>query len=233
MNYNLIRDTYKALAATKQNSLTDFVIYAIARARFAAESEGEANYLMTKAVLKAVTPAKRHNKLAFNYSNDAFFKLHNVLHKLAGNKFPIKWKNNLEDADFKQIGDDAYKLMDAMHRHYLYIFVRQDMCAEQVTVQATHATFCAGHHISRDVEGNSKRPRKFDPSNTHFVLIGVPDLSELLYARGIAEVAGISTHAFHEEDMNNEMTAFTTGIVTQENRHYFKSFGLLKHNKEN
>jgi hypothetical protein len=228
MEYNTIRAIFNERVQTKTATLADFVINAIAKAHRTAESEGEANYLTTKAVLAMAVPATNKNKLSQNYNNDPFFKLHSVLHLLSRKVLPRHWKD-LTSEDQNVIFHSAQRLRDATQRHYLYIFVRQDMCAEQVTVQTAHATFAAGHHISRDVEGNSKRVRPFDPSSTHFVLIGVPDLVDLYHARGIAEVAGITTHAFEEEDMNGEMTAFTTGIVTQEKRHVFKQFQLLKH----
>jgi len=228
MEYNTIRAIFKQRIRTKTATLADFIISAIANAHRVAESEGEANYLTTKAVLAMARPATNKNKLSQNYNNDPFFKLHSALSLIARKVLPRHWKD-LSKEDQEVLFHSAHRLMDATKRHYLYIFVRQDMCAEQVTVQTAHATFSAGHHISRDIQGNAKRQRPFNPANTHFVLIGVPDLMALYQARGIAEVAGISTHAFEEEDMNGEMTAFTTGIVTQENRHVFKQFQLLKH----
>lgn len=231
MHYPSINAHFKERLSAKSASLTDFIINKIAKARKNAESEGEAHYLMTKAVLSGVTPAKNKNKLAYNFNNDAFWTLNDTLGKLS-KSIPEHWKPHLIDEEMDQIKKDALQMMDATQRHYLYIFVRQDLVAEQQAVQATHATFVAGAAIAKDLEGNAARPRKFNPASTHFVLIGVPDLNALYEARGIAQANGITTHEFYEEDIGDQMTAFTTGIVTQEKRSVFRSYGLLKFDKE-
>lgn len=227
MNTNTIIKGYKLRAEAKVNSLVDTIIYSIARAYKVAESEGEAGYLATRNVLRSVVPTTSKNKLEFNQAGDAFFTLNNALRHLA-KRLPERWRDVLETEDQEQIQKMAARLQDATTRHYLYIFVRQDMCAEQQAVQAAHATFVAGAHIRADFAGNNNRAKWFDPNSTHFVLIGVPDLSALLHAHNLSLNSGISTHAFHEEDLNDEMTAFTTGIVTQEKRSVFKDYGLLK-----
>lgn len=233
MNTQFIIAGYRARNALKNASIVDQILYAIARAVQYAESEGEANYLSTKYVLRAFVPAKNSNKLWKNYNNDPFFQLNVALERLANGYLPEHWKTA-----FYQLGEYeetlatikrfAARLQEATTRHYLYIFVRQDMIPEQVAVQASHATFVAGARIAKEVTRNATRPRAFDPTSTHFVLIGVPDLAALHEAWNHVHENVCEPHAFHEEDIGGEMTAFTTGIITQENRHWFKQYNLLK-----
>jgi hypothetical protein len=227
MNVNKIIQGYKLRSKTRVANAVDQIIYGIARAYKVAESEGEAGYRAGKHVLKAFCPTVNQNKLRSNQNGDAYFTLNRLLKTLA-KKVPEYWRNELDNEDVEQVQEMAGRLRDLTTRHYLYIFVRQDMVPEQQAVQAAHATFVAGAAIRADFAGNAQRAKTFDPASTHFVLLGVRNLNALEEAKQLAEDAGINTHAFYEEDIGNEMTAFTTGIVTQENRHVFAGYDLLK-----
>ena len=227
MNTNKIIAGYKLRNQLKIANAVDQIIYGIARAYRAAESEGEAGYLAGKYVLKAFKATTNKNKLQFNQNHDAFYTLNRYLHLLS-HRIPEYWKSELDPEDTDQIKAMAKRLSDLTTRHYLYIFVRQDICAEQQAVQAAHATFVAGAAIRADHSGNAKRAAQFNPNHTHFVLLGVPTLKDLWDVRDLARDSNIMTHPFYEGDLNEEMTAFTTGIITQENRHLFAGFNLLK-----
>lgn len=209
MNTKRIIDTARQCAKDKTATLTDFILYAMAKAKRNAENEGEANYLTTKYILKLATPLKNRNKIMCNANGDPYIATRKALRSLT----------NISTDPY--IREKAQTLLDVFERQYLYIFVRQDISPEYQAVQASHATFFAGQKLQQ--EGV-----KFDASKTHFVLIGVPDLNALYEARGIASANGIDTYMFHEEDLDNQMTAFTTGIVTQEKRAAFKQFNILK-----
>jgi hypothetical protein len=227
MNTNLIIAGYKARAAAKVNSLADSIIYNIARAERAGESDGEVRYFATKRILASVSPARSKNKLGYNYNGDAYFKLNQTMARLA-KRLPEHWRGVLETEDQEQIQEIVKDVQLALTRHYLYIFVRQDMSMEQQAVQAAHATFVAGAAIRTDHTGNARRKAPFNPDYTHFVMLGVPDLESLLEAQQLAIDANVGMHPFYEGAMNDELTAFTTGIVTQENRHHFAGYKLLK-----
>lgn len=224
MNTNKIIAGYKLRNQLKIANAVDQIIYGIARAHPAAYAAG---YLAGKYVLKAFRATTNQNKLTFNQNHDAFFTLNGLLRMLSS-RIPEYWKSELDLEDIDQIKAMAKRLCDLTTRHYLYIFVRQDICAEQQAVQAAHATFVAGAVIRADHTGNAKRARPFNPDHTHFVLLGVPDLRCLQDAEAATRFNNITTYCFYEGDLNNEMTAFTTGIVTQENRHVFAGFSLLK-----
>jgi hypothetical protein len=227
MNTNKTIAGFRLRAANKVANSVDHIIYAIARAYHVAESEGEAGYRAGKYLLKSFTPTRSANKLNNNHNGDAYFTLNRLLATLT-NYVPVYWQVELDDEDIDQIKGMAKRLLDLTTRHYLYIAVRQDICAEQQAVQAAHATFVAGAAIRADFAGNNARARPFDPNYTHFVLLGVPNLPALLAFESNVREQGIPTHVFYEGDMNDEMTAFTSGIVTQEQRHVFAGYDLLK-----
>lgn len=232
LNTKYIIETVKARIADKSATTQDYILYAIARAYRNAESEGEANYLSTKYVLAQATPVTSPGKLYGQMNADPFFTIRSKLKGIAAvrrrfgliakpywmclYKFPELTQEDVDTLKFA-----AERLVEAFDRQYLYIFVRQDICAEQQAVQAAHATFVAGQNL--EMAGV-----KFDPNYVHFVLIGVPNLDELERALNLAANAGIRIHPFEEGDMDDEMTAFAAGVVTQEKRAVFKEYALLK-----
>jgi hypothetical protein len=227
MDTNLIIAGYKARAAAKVNSLADSIIYNIARSFRDGETDGEVQYLAVKRILASVSPTRSENKLRFNYNGDAYFKLNQTLSRLA-KRLPEHWRGILCDEDMEQIQEIAKHVQLAVVRHYLYIFVRQDMTPEQIVVQTAHATFVAGSAIRADHTGNACRRAPFNPYHTHFVVLGVPDHKELMDTMIGVQMKGFQPHPFFEGALDNELTAFTTGIITQEHRHHFKQFNLLK-----
>lgn len=231
MNTNKIITGYKLRAQNKLNNAVDTILYSIARAYKVAESEGEAGYLAGKYILAAFTPITCHKKLQCNVNGDAFAALNSHLRNLAAGFIPEYWKRELDGVDdIQPIIQMAQRLTDMTSRHYLYIFVRQDMIPEQQAVQAAHATFKAGAKI-RAAELKTNRREPFNPDKTHFVLLGVPNLNTLneLYDKyNDDRTNNFGTYPFYEEDIGGEMTAFACGIVTQEHRHKFAGFNLLK-----
>lgn len=232
LNTKYIIETVKARIADKSATTQDYILYAIARAYRNAESEGEANYLSTKYILAQATPVTNPGKLYGQMNADPFFTIRSKLKGIAAvrrrigliakpywmcmYKFPELTQEDVDTLKFA-----AERLVEAFDRQYLYIFVRQDICAEQQAVQAAHATFVAG----RDLEALGVT---FDPNYVHFVLIGVPSLVELERAARLAYDNQIQTACFFEGDMDDELTAFAAGVVTQEKRAVFKEYGLLK-----
>ncbi len=238
LNTKYIIDTVKSRIADKTATAQDYILYAIARAYRAAESEGEANYLSTKYVLAQASAVTNTNKLRCQLKNDPFRTVRQALSTITKVRLvPIAnarthWKTQLgwrfltnypeltqEDIDTLKFA--AERLIEAFDRQYLYIFVRQDMIPEQQAVQAAHATFVAGQMLQ-------EQGVKFSSDFTHFVLIGVPGLDELHQALDKAKAADIRVACFFEGDMDDELTAFTAGVVTQEKRAVFKEYGLLK-----
>jgi 3,4-dihydroxy-2-butanone 4-phosphate synthase len=62
----------------------------------------------------------------------------------------------------------------------------------------------------------------------HFVICEVRDEKRLKHDMDKLLAAGIQLRAFHENDLNNEMTAFATEPIRGEQRHHFRNFQLLK-----
>lgn len=216
-----------------QNTFADHIIYSIARALQYSESEGEANYLSTKYVLQMVSPVNQ--KTADNqYNGDRYGRLTNEL-RMVANSFRKGIFNKLTpgaaNSDLAYLVEDREtfagfcdRLIEATQRHYVYIFVRQDMIFEQQAVQAAHATMVAGAKMSSKMFNG----KHFNPQSTHFVLIGVPDKDELIRAQALASLNGIQGSMFYEEDLNDEPTAFCTDVVSHEQRATFREYGLLK-----
>ena len=231
LNTKYIIETAKARIAAKTATTQDYILYAIARAYRNAESEGEANYLSTKYVLAQTAAVTNPNKLRCQLNNDPFRTIRSRLKTIAatyliGLRSDPYWQflynyGGLSQIDTETLKFAAQRLIEAFDRQYLYIFVRQDIIPEQQAVQAAHATFVAGQMLQ-------EQGVKFSSDYTHFVLIGVPGLVELHQARDKANAADISVASFFEGDMDDELTAFTAGVVTQEKRAVFKEYGLLK-----
>lgn len=101
---------------------------------------------------------------------------------------------------------------DLYTRHYVYIFVRQDMSPEYQLVQAAHASAKMGQRLG----SNGIDQGKFD--ELYFSVIGVPDLPALAKALEDFKQRGIKTHTFIEPDVGNVMTAFASEPVWSHDR---------------
>lgn len=110
-------------------------------------------------------------------------------------------------------------------RKYVYTFVRQDIPSEYQLVQATHATFVAGHGLAL-----TGQVGKDEASQIYFTVVGVADEDGLKEAINHCAVRGIDTYKFYEPDIGNQMTAVTTVPIPARERRSLLTYNLLKFN---
>lgn len=98
------------------------------------------------------------------------------------------------------------------------MIVRKDIDPRHRAVQAVHAGIQAGRDLIPDEE-----------QHPNLVILTVDNEQELLDWRQIAEQDwDIRTHLFHEADMRDEATAFSTEPIDGELRPCFKDLPLLE-----
>jgi hypothetical protein len=93
--------------------------------------------------------------------------------------------------------------------------VRRDLSFPQIAVQASHAAYQAS---------SLARPGHDKP---HLVLIGIRDEVQLQKALSRIESAGVKCTSFYEPDIENQLTAFATETIFEEQRHLFKRYNCL------
>lgn len=99
----------------------------------------------------------------------------------------------------------------------MYVLVRKDLGAEQIVVQAAHATIeSARNFITRDSE------------HPHLVICGIATEKKLLTEADRLRIMGVKLKVFREADKNNEATALATEIIFGEARKVFRKYQLLK-----
>ena len=99
----------------------------------------------------------------------------------------------------------------------MYIFVREDLSPGQIIVQACHAVAeSARHFLSKEDE------------HPHFVICGVKNENLLKNAYSKIIEQNIKAKSFIEPDIGDQMTAFATEPVCNEQRRIFRKYKLLK-----
>lgn len=88
------------------------------------------------------------------------------------------------------------------------------MTIPQIVVQASHAA------IQANLPNNENHP--------HLVVIGIKSEEKLKNALNYVKSLGFSVFPFIEPDIGDQMTAFATQIISQENKKFFKKFQCLK-----
>jgi hypothetical protein len=223
------------LANLKHNyrNLRQSVLYGLLRAIKHGRNQEETQGLAAKYVMRSAVPMKRRSRIVSELGGDAYKNLADALqsfrprkHGLYKHHVPALWQITREPSrftvkDIDQIADLAAYVLMVVRRQYLYIFVRQDMSPEQIVVQTAHATFVAGTRIAKGLTA-------YNPDYVHFVVLGVQNHRELVNVYDHLNEQGVGKFAFFEGAMNDDMTAFATGIITQDKRYLFRDFELLK-----
>lgn len=111
-------------------------------------------------------------------------------------------------------------------RHYVYIFVRQDMSIEQQIVQTGHVTHQMGFYMS-DYKGSDKQ-EVADPANTNFVLVGVRNEEALEAVEDILAAFDFEHTSFIETYPKPHKTAVATYPIKEPYKGVLKAFNLLK-----
>lgn len=99
----------------------------------------------------------------------------------------------------------------------MYAFVRKDIPPVQIVVQVSHALAEAARSLIPD-----------DLDHPHFVLCVVGSEAELQKVLSDTRAKGIVCKEWHEADLNDELTAFSTEPVFADQRRFFKKYKLLK-----
>jgi len=166
-----------------------------------------------RAVRRATELAKQ-SQFILRYHQDEFFGFDASQEKAQRD---IILDTNIAVALYEQ-----YKIpADLYTRHYVYIFVRQDMTPEYQLVQAAHAAARMGQRTG----SNGIDQGKFD--ELYFSVIGVPDLPALARALEDFKQRGIKTYPFIEPDIGNVMTAFASDPVWSADRKGLLSYKRL------
>lgn len=98
---------------------------------------------------------------------------------------------------------------------YVYVFVRKDLPASQITVQTAHACI----EMARRIPDIIPHP--------HLVVLGIKNQEKLAKISREIEEQGIVVNRFYEPDNNEGLTAFATQPIIEEQRHLFRKYMLL------
>lgn len=101
-------------------------------------------------------------------------------------------------------------------KKYLYVFTRKDLTASQIAVQSIHSAF----EMGREYSSHLKHPS--------VVLIRMKNEKDLLNAEQYLKGQGLDYRAFIEPFYNHSLTSLSVSPVSNENRHLFKKFQLMK-----
>ena len=88
------------------------------------------------------------------------------------------------------------------HKHYVYIFVRQDISHEQQLVQSSHVALLLGSRLGRKIQN------KYNVDDLYFAIIGVPHLKDFVQVQ--QDLGELPYELFYEPDIGNQLTAIAT-----------------------
>lgn len=193
---------WKAYIKTITPTFGDYFDYCIVKAL---NSNIENKYELAVSLLRrSFTPVTNESLLVNGRTPWDTLKLHLI------------YFNNKSDSQFVKDSCDVEQYHSLAHKlnanfndidksdPYVYIFVRQDLSPEQQLVQAGHAVYVLG----------SKHKDHSQAHNTSFVVIGVPNMSELYDICGKLDRFGIAHEHFIEPDLQGELTALATYPLT-------------------
>lgn len=204
---------WKQLASTKTVTAKDMFAYSILRA-MAAKSESKrevAKYFVAKSFLKK--------------KNQTRYEAAETAHRLV--KADLRWNQTIlgepiekffsSEEELDMFKDILETFTFDFDRVYTYVFVRQDLSPEYQLVQAAHATMVLGQ----------KMPSHYNPKETYFTVIGVPNEWELKEVKRILNENGFPFEEFIEPDIGDEITAVATHPIHWLKRKPLKSYKLL------
>jgi len=94
--------------------------------------------------------------------------------------------------------------------------VRCDLSPSQVCVQATHAAIETARFLSPTLD------------HPHVIIAGAENEEKLQKCLKQIEFQGIICKPFFESDLNGELTAFATELISADKKQIFRKFQLLK-----
>lgn len=93
--------------------------------------------------------------------------------------------------------------------------MRRDLSPAQVVVQASHAAYEAASFHTPDLD------------HPHFVVLGIRNQQELERAYRRVQSSEIRVRPFFESDLGDELTAFATEPISEEQRSFFRRYNCL------
>ncbi len=112
-------------------------------------------------------------------------------------------------------------------KHYVYIFVRQDISAEQQLVQSSHVALMLGSRLGRRFQGDQK---KYKIDDLYFTVIGITTLKDFVQVQ--KDLSEFQYECFYEPDIGHEMTAIATYPIHHKKRGTLRTkYKLLKFNQ--
>ena len=114
-------------------------------------------------------------------------------------------------------------------KHYVYIFVRQDISNEQQLVQSSHVALVLGTRLGRKYQYTSS---KFNPDELYFTVIGIPTLKDFVQVQ--QDLGDVQYECFYEPDIGNQMTALASYPIPVNHpirKSKLKKYKLLKFKK--
>ena len=103
----------------------------------------------------------------------------------------------------------------------IYVFVRKDLSSSQQVVQTAHAV----------IESTKHSPYTW--RHPTVIVFGIGKEVKLRKLSKEIEEKGIEIYRFHEPDRFNELTAFATECVNEEQKYIFERFMLLWEKNQN
>jgi hypothetical protein len=231
------KQVWKDLANSKKIASMNVIEMAVLRAiKSKASNETSAVDIAFAILQKAFTPITNENTLIFQRKTPFCAAIQSVWRAQQYGVNQRKWNKKeplilglpaeelLTEEEIERYKTTLKALYDTnkksfnemMRRKYVYTFVRQDISDEQQLVQAGHSLYVLGSQF-----GDSKYADK-----THFVVVGVNDLAELMKVK--RRISGrIPYVEFVEPDIGNELTAISSYPVPLAKRRFFKDYEKL------
>src|ERR1035437_6352178 len=88
------------------------------------------------------------------------------------------------------------------HKHYVYIFVRQDISREQQLVQSSHVALLFGSRLGRKIQN------KYNIDDLYFAIIGIPHLKDFVQVQ--QDLGDLPYELFYEPGIGNQLTAIAS-----------------------
>lgn len=100
----------------------------------------------------------------------------------------------------------------------MYVFVREDLSGPQIAVQSCHAAIEATKHFNVALL----------PNHPSVIIIGIKNEQKLHQVINYLNDKSIRYAPFHENDMDNQLTALATEPLSIKDKNVFRKFQLLK-----
>lgn len=208
---------------------THVIQYAILRAIEQTDGNpNKAKKLLITYLAKAFTPVRRQSKL--ENGREPYDSLHRVINGVNARGEILGAPFKALDPKYQQVYIDLLTSLCDINkaveeyagRHYVYIFVRQDLFHEYQLVQAAHVALKAGFTMAK--QGTMVQ----SPDNLYFTVVGVKNETELSQAIKLLMKKRVGFVEFVEPDIGHQMTAIATTPIRAMDRGELMKYKLLR-----